>query len=161
MNRSSLQPLPEAVDASEAYQKSHATALRLLARREHSVRELRDKLVARDVADDIIDSLLAELTGSGLLSDRRFAEVYVRGRFERGYGPRRIQAELRERGVGGNLVDEMLEAWSGSWLESAREQRGKRFGTGLPEDFVARARQMRFLQRRGFTGEQIRAVFNA
>lgn len=161
MNRSSLQPLPEAVDAGEAYQKSHVAALRLLARREHSVRELRDKLAAREVADDIIDRLLAELTESGLLSDRRFAEIYVRGRVERGYGPQRIQAELRERGIRGNLVDEMLEAWSGSWLESAREQRGKRFGTRLPEDFAARAKQMRFLQQRGFTGEQIRAVFHA
>lgn len=162
MNRSSLQPPPDAVvDASEAYQKSHATALRLLARREHSVRELRDKLAARGVANDIIDALLAALTGSGLLSDRRFAEIYVRGRFERGYGPQRIRAELRERGIGGNLADEMLEAWAGSWLESVREQRDKRFGTELPRDFVARARQMRFLEQRGFTGEQIRAVFNA
>ncbi|MCO6414453.1 MAG: regulatory protein RecX [Thiogranum sp.] len=161
MSRSSLRPPPEAVDAGEAYQKSHATALRLLARREHSVLELRDKLAARSFTDDIVEPLLAELTGSGLLSDRRFAEAYVRGRVERGYGPQRIQAELRERGIRGSLADEMLEAWSGTWLESAREQRGKRFGTGFPEDFAARARQMRFLQQRGFTGEQIRAVFNA
>ena len=160
MNRSSPPPPPEAVDTSEAYQKSYATALRLLARREHSVLELRYKLALRNFADDIIGRILTDLIEEGLLSDQRFAEVYVRGRFERGFGPQRIQAELRERGVADNLAERMLEEWSGCWTESARQQRDKRFGAVRPDDFAAKARQMRFLQQRGFTGEQIRAVFH-
>ena len=106
-----------------------------------------------------IATIVAELAAQGLLSDRRFAEAYVRGRFERGFGPQRIQSELRERGVATDLVAETLAELSGTWVDSARLQRNKRFGAGLPEDARERARQMRFLQQRGFTGDQIRAVF--
>lgn len=151
-------PLPDG-DANEDYQKSCATALRLLARREHSELELRHKLATRQFGDDLIDTVVTELAAQGLLSDRRFADAYVRGRFERGFGPLRIQSELRERGVATDLVAETLAELSGAWLDSAARQRNKRFGTGLPEDARERARQMRFLQQRGFTGDQIRAVF--
>jgi regulatory protein len=152
-------PLPEGDDANRDYQKSCATALRLLARREHSELELRHKLAGRRFGDELIDTVVAELAAQGLLSDRRFAEAYVRGRFERGFGPQRIQSELRERGVATDLVAETLAELSGTWVDSARLQRNKRFGAGLPEDARERARQMRFLQQRGFTGDQIRAVF--
>ncbi len=151
-------PLPEG-DASEDYQKSCATALRLLARREHSELELRHKLAGRQFDDDLIATVVAELAAQGLLSDRRFAETYVSGRFERGFGPLRIQSELRERGVATDLVAETLAELSGAWVDSAARQRNKRFGAELPEDARERARQMRFLQQRGFTGDQIRAVF--
>jgi regulatory protein len=151
-------PLPEG-DASEDYQKSSAAALRLLARREHSELELRHKLAGRQFGDDLIDTVVAELAAQGLLSDRRFAAAYVSGRYERGLGPLRIQAELRERGVATELVAETLAELSGTWVDSARRQRNKRFGAGLPEAPRDRVRQMRFLQQRGFTGDQIRAVF--
>jgi regulatory protein len=61
--------------------------------------------------------------------------------------------------VATDLVAETLAELSGAWVDSAARQRNKRFGTGLPEDARERARQMRFLQQRGFTGDQIRAVF--
>ena len=151
-------PLPEGV-AAEDYQKSCAAALRLLARREHSERELRHKLAGRQFGDELIDTLVAELAAQGLLSDRRYAEAYVSGRFERGFGPLRIQSELRERGVATDLVAQSLAELSDAWVEAAARQRDKRFGAGLPEAPHERARQMRFLQQRGFTGDQIRAVF--
>ena len=151
-------PLPDG-DANQDYQKSCATALRLLARREHSELELRHKLAGRQFGDALIDTVVAELAAQGLVSDRRFAEAYVRGRFERGFGPQRIQSELRERGVATDLAGETLAELSGAWVDSAARQRNKRFGAGLPEDARERARQMRFLQQRGFTGDQIRAVF--
>ncbi len=141
------------------YQKSYASALRLLARREHSELELRHKLAERRFAESTIDNVVANLLGEGLLSDRRFAEQYVRSRFERGYGPLRIQAELRERGVRDSVAARFLDELSSHWCESADQQRSRRFGQRLPEDFKDRARQMRFLQQRGFAGDQIRTVF--
>ena len=158
MKSSNPPPLPEG-DANQDYRKSCATALRLLARREHSELELRHKLAGRQFGDALIDTVVAELAAQGLVSDRRFAEAYVRGRFERGFGPQRIQSELRERGVATDLAAETLAELSGAWVDSAARQRNKRFGAGLPEDARERARQMRFLQQRGFTGDQIRAVF--
>jgi regulatory protein len=158
LNQSNPQPAPDAGTA-EAYQKTYASAVRLLARREHSVLELRQKLVVRKFDGGIIDRVLAELIDLGYLSDKRFAELYVRGRFERGIGPLRIRAELRERGIPDGLMADPLEELSARWVESALQQREKRFGEMPPADFEVRAKQMRFLQRRGFSGEQIRAVF--
>jgi len=158
VNRSNPAPQPEG-ETDELRQKSCATALRLLARREHSESELRHKLASRNVRDDIIDTLVAELAAQGLLSDRRFADAYARGRYERGFGPLRIRAELQQRGVAGDLVSEILNGLRGDWEDSAIRQRRKRFGAQLPEHARERARQTRFLQQRGFTSDQIRAAF--
>jgi len=148
----------DADDSAERYQRAYASALRLLARREHSELELRHKLTARSVDAALVEQVLAELLDGHLLSDARFTEVYVRGRFERGYGPARIRAELRERGIGDELAQPALEALADDWIASAVRQHSKRFGGGCPDDYRERARQMRFLQQRGFSGEQIRAV---
>ena len=115
--------LPPDGTTDEAYQTSCATALRLLARREHSALELRHKLASRNVDDAVIDSLVAELAARGLLSDLRFADAYARGRYERGFGPVRIRAELQERGVAGDLVGEILTGLDGDWVTSATRQR--------------------------------------
>jgi regulatory protein len=154
-------PPEESGRDDEAYQASYAGALRLLARREHSELELRRKLVARKHGEAVVDAVLAELVERGLLSDRRYTDVYLRGRYQRGYGPLRIRAELHERGIGDALLEQPLSELADSWVESAAQQRCKRFGECLPRDYAERARQMRFLQQRGFTAEQIRAAFDS
>jgi regulatory protein len=154
-----LNPSNPLADDSGIYQASYATALRLLARREHSELELRHKLKGRNFAGNIVDTVIMQLVDEGLLSDHRFAEVYIRGRFERGYGPLRIRAELRERGVSGDSAEQLLAGLSRFWVESAGRQRSKRFGRQFPGDYRERARQMRFLQQRGFSSDQIQAVF--
>jgi len=156
-----LNPQAETDDSAEIYQQSYATALRLLARREHSELELRHKLATRKFSEAVIESVLVELLDEGLLSNQRFAGIYARGRYERGYGPAKIQAELRERGIDGDLMERTLAELSQLWLDSAARQRHKRFGHRLPDEYLERTKQMRFLQQRGFTGEQIRAVFDS
>ena len=79
--------------------KARATALRLLARREHSRLELHLKLRQRKVPGDIIESVLDEYESEGWLDDNRFADVYARQRMDLGYGPLRILGELQQRGV--------------------------------------------------------------
>ncbi|HIL93525.1 MAG TPA: regulatory protein RecX, partial [Cycloclasticus sp.] len=80
----------------------------LLARREHSQRELRQKLKAKGFDEDDIDLLLEELSEKNWQSDERFAESYSRSRLLKGFGPVRIQYELKERGVNA-VVDEVFE----------------------------------------------------
>ena len=91
-------------------------------------------------------------------SDARYAEQYVAQRAARGYGPARIRAELRERGVTDADIDEALDGAAEDWAAIARDTRRRRFGAAGPADFRERARQGRFLQYRGFTSEQIRAA---
>ncbi len=133
-------------------------ALSLLARREHSRAELRGKLRRSGYDSTAVDRLLDVLEAEGLLSHARYAQSYVRARVERGYGPRRIAFELRERGVEHTLIDEALAEYEGEWLARARAQYERRFGAAGAADFRERARRVRFLEQRGFPAEIIRQV---
>lgn len=131
------------------------SALRLLARREHSVDELRRKLKRRGYSGNTIDAVVGSLGAAESVSDARFAESFVRVRSERGQGPLRIRAELRDRGISDPLADEVLTATSQYWLERARKARSKRFGETVPETREDWNRQARFLAQRGFPSDLI------
>jgi len=133
-------------------------ALELLARREHSRRELTRKLAAREFPDDVIGPVLDELERWGALADVRFTDSFVRSRIAKGQGPQRIRAELGQRGIADEEADEGLKAADVDWLATIRAVRAKRFGPELPRDYAERARQARFLQYRGFDSAQIRAA---
>ena len=119
------------------------------------------KLRARGYADDTVAATLGALVAQGLLSNSRYAESFVHSRFQRGQGPLRIRAELRERGIDDGLIDACLEAYATRWKERIEQVRLKKFGQTPPGDFRERSRQMRFLQQRGFTAQQIDALFRA
>jgi regulatory protein len=133
-------------------------ALDLLARREHSRRELDRKLRARGFAPEVIEAVLTELTATGALAEARFTESYVRTRVARGKGPVRIRAELAERGVAAEERAAALGTAEQDWHALAREVRVKRFGSAIPKDYKERARQARFLQYRGFDAAQIKSA---
>ena len=135
------------------------TAMDYLARREHSEQELVRKLTTRGFDAGMVEAAVADLKADGLQSDTRFAEAFVNSRFQRGSGPQKIHAELRERGIDADLISLCVEAYDDQWRQRVREVREKKFGADLPGDFRGRSRQMRFLQQRGFTAEQISGVF--
>ncbi len=134
-----------------------AYALRLLARREHSRLELKRKLLSKQFPLDLIDTTLNSFSEKGWQDDKRFAEMYVRARIERGDGLLKLQMRLRECGVSDELITETLQTDDTFWQEQIQRKWGKKcdFST---TDFAKRAKDMRFLQSRGFTLEQIRAV---
>jgi len=136
------------------------TAVRLLARREHSRQELQQKLLQRGFSLDLIQQELEKLVQKGLLSDERFVENYARARRNKGYGPLRIVVELQQRGVSGDLIDNYVDYAAEEWLELAEQIRQKRFGKKIPKDFNEKAKQMRFLQYRGFNMEHISKILS-
>ncbi len=136
------------------------TAMNLLAVREHSTQELRNKLLARGFADEEIASALQTLSLDGLLSDERFVESFIHFRMQRGSGPVKIRAELRQRGVRDALIRDYLDERDAVWMEQAEKVRRKKFGPQIPADYRERARQARFLQYRGFTSEQTRRALH-
>lgn len=132
-------------------------AMDLLARREHSQRELTSKLAQRfgsaGSASALIQTELERLRNDGLQSDGRFAEVYVRSRAQRLYGPARIRAELRERGISDTVIAASLQAADIDWQANLRHLIRTRFGPGPAADFKEKAKRLRFLQYRGFNAE--------
>ncbi len=135
-----------------------AKAINSLARREHSIFELRHKLLRINDDEILVERVIAQLCQQGYLSDVRFCEAYIRHRIERGVGPVRIQVELNQRGVAQELISNAFDELDYNWNTLAEAARQKRFGNFVPDDFSQRAKQMRFLQYRGFTSEHIRAA---
>jgi regulatory protein len=130
-----------------------ARALRLLARREHSRAELRRKLSPHAGESLDLEALLDDFTRRGWLSEERFVEQTVRAK-ARKYGPLKIAHHLRGKGID--------EAGVERGLAQAREEEGEalasawrsRFGRP-PADEAEKARQVRFLQQRGFPLEAV------
>ncbi len=136
-------------------------AMDYLARREHARGELLAKLERAGFDPDVSQDAVAQLVADGLQSDSRFVEAFVRSRINHGKGPVRIRAELREHGVADSLTDDGLADAGQDWSELAREVRLKKFGSGQPGDFKEKARQMRFLQSRGFDSDHVRSAVSA
>ncbi len=136
-----------------------AKALDLLARREHSRLELRQKLLQRGFPIDLIEPALDRLSEERLLDEGRYAELYACSRADKGYGPLRIARELRERGVPEAMVAATLAALEGDWLPKLRELHRKRFKSHIPADAAGRMQQTRVLRQHGFTLDQIKHLF--
>jgi regulatory protein len=135
-------------------------ALRLLSRREHSRAELARKLRGFESGVDPaeVETLLDELAARKLLSDERYAEGRAHV-LSKKYGASRVAHELRSKGVSAELVEETSRAARETDLARARDIWRRKFrspGTSREE----RAKQMRFLQARGFSFDVIRAVMN-
>jgi len=152
-------------------------ALQWLAQRDHSRLELREKLLRWQAAHanqaghsaqalqateeppspDAVDAVLDALQAAGHLSDERFAESRIHARAAR-FGNRRIAQELRQHGAPAG--DAALQALKASELDRARAVWQRKF-SAPPASAAERARQMRFLAGRGFTGDTIRRVLAA
>lgn len=135
-------------------------AMDFLARREHGRTELIGKLAARGFLHDIAEEAVGRLAEEGLQSDQRFVQSFIQSRISQGKGPIRIVQELGQRGLPGGLVEQNLEDTDEDWTELAYQVRVKKFGNYRPDDFKEKARQMRFLQYRGFDADQIRAAMD-
>jgi regulatory protein len=149
---------PDEVDRFSSPVEARKKAMDYLARREHSREELERKLDTAGFEPDAVLDAIEGLVADKLQCDRRFAEAFAHSRILRGKGPQRIRAELRERGVSGSIVSETLEEAEVDWHELAIEARRRKFGAEPPGDFTDKARQMRFLQYRGFETEHIQAA---
>ena len=136
-----------------------ATALNLLARREHSLLELHHKLTRRGFASETVTTVLERLLADDLVNERRYAELYANSRIDKGYGPLRIRAELRERGISDEIVTVVLADLADFWMKKLIQVHRKRFDGVVPANASDQAKQMRFLRHRGFTLEQIKHLF--
>ena len=123
-------------------------AMRYLARREHSRDELKRKLASHVEEGDDLDAVLDELAAKGWLSDARFAEQAIRSKSRR-FGPVKLAHMLRAKGLDDDAVAAGFRA-AGHEGDSNLEAVWKTRFRAAPADDRERARQVRFLQGRGF-----------
>ena len=130
-------------------------AMDLLSRREHSRRELIDKLKIRGFEGEEVEAYLDRLADRGLQSDQRFLESYIRMRSQNGYGPLRIRQELRKKGIEDSTISLNFESMELDWYEIAVMAWRKKYNQSPGSDMKLRAKQTRFLQYRGFDFDMI------
>lgn len=133
-------------------------ALRYLARREYSRRELEQKLSAPGDSGETekLAEVLDKLEQQGFLSERRMAEQVARTRRSR-FGSQRIVHELKTKGIDGHLIDGILPSLKETELEAALNIWRKKYDhpPGTREE---RGKQIRFMMNRGFSMETIQQV---
>lgn len=127
--------------------------MRFLARREHSREELKRKLASRAAEGDDVEAILDDLARRGWLSDARFAEQAARAKARR-YGPLKLACYLKSKGVSEEAIGAGLRAAGSDGAASLEGVWRTRF-KAAPAGEKERARQVRFLQGRGFALEEI------
>lgn len=137
------------VDFASVYNKS----LDLISRREHSTFELIQKLKKRYGSIVILDEVILKLQDLKLLDDHRFAEAYIKARSRKGFGPIRIEAELRQRRVNESVITSELRNIE-DWHLLASTAFKKKF-SNFQKDTQLILKAKSFLQNRGFSYEQI------
>lgn len=129
-------------------EKLRGIAFAMLARREHSQTEMRKKLIDFGAEQADVDALLAE---RNYQSDERMSGVLLRESLRKGQGMRRLQHNLKKHNISAEMLeDELAEV---DWLAEAVRLRCKRFGEDVPTEQKQKARQLRFLQYRGFDAD--------
>ena len=133
-------------------------ALDLLSRREHSSKEIREKLILRFDDIVIINSVITKLEENNLINDTRFAEAYVSSRKRKGFGPKKISFELLSKGVSESVANRIIDE-EGGWKRAAKLAFTKKFKNGLSSDVKNSLKQKSFLKNRGFGFKEIESVF--
>lgn len=156
----------EPADANEKLLKrARNTAYRYLTIRPRSRKELADKLRDREFSDYIVDAVLDHVTRLGYLDDAQFAAQWAASRVRsRGFGRRRLEQELRIKGIGSDIIKETLTTIfeEAPEAETARKEAEKKLKTLTRfEPEVRRRRLAGFLERKGFSSEIISAIVRA
>ena len=129
-----------------------------LSRREHSAKEIFQKLSYRVESQDILLQVIDDLAEDGLLSDERFAESYFQSRKNKGFGPLRIKNELSQRGIKESIFDSIQKDtdWTASALKALKK---KTNGKDLMETKEI-LKLKKFLNYRGYEFQDIDKAFS-
>ena len=129
-----------------------------LSRREHSAKEIYQKMSSRVESKDMLSEEINKLISDGLISDERFAESYFQSRKNRGFGPLRIKNELNQKGV---KEDIFYSIQSGTdWSACAFFVLEKKINGKKPDDMKAILKLKNFLNYRGFEFQDINKAFS-
>ncbi|ENS5607880.1 recombination regulator RecX [Vibrio mimicus] len=137
------------------------SALQLLSRRDHSEYELQQKLALKGHQTEVIYEVVKYCLELGYLSDVRYAASQTRQMVHKGYGEQRLRQQLKEKRVAEDVIEQVLAEQTIDWFELAKEVAHKKFKSGISLERSQYAKQVRYLQYRGFNFDQIRYALQA
>jgi regulatory protein len=129
--------------------------MRLLTRRDHSKKEIQDKLSLKGFERSQVSKVISELSEQNWQNDARYAESYARVRSEKGFGPVRIAFELRQQCIDAETVEQVLQAETHDWFVLLERVYLKKFPENPRFDLNERGKRIRFLLQRGFSNDMI------
>ena len=131
-------------------------AFALLAKREYSQTTLRSKLLELGAVAEELEPLLLELAENNYQSDERMAGMVMRSQIRQGKGPQRIKLALKKHDIDQELIIDHMEDID--WFEEALQLKIRKFGTDVAKEPKEQAKQVRFLQYRGYAMDVILKV---
>ncbi len=134
---------------------SKEAAMQLLSRRDHGEYELYQKLALKGYSEDDIQQAVNFCLDHNYLDDLRYAKSQIRQHVYKGHGERRIRQELNQKRVAESVIELALEEEPQDWFELAKQAAEKKFKGVKAQDQKEYAKQVRFLQYRGYSFEQI------
>ncbi|ENM5785820.1 recombination regulator RecX [Vibrio metoecus] len=137
------------------------SALQLLSRRDHSEYELHQKLTLKGHVHEVVDEVVEYCLELGYLSDVRYTASQARQMVHKGYGEQRLRQQLKEKRVAEAVIEQVLAEQTIDWFELAKEVAHKKFKAGISFERSQYAKQVRYLQYRGFNFDQIRYALQA
>ena len=130
-----------------------------LARREHTRKEIFSKLKNRVESVELLKAEIDKLEEEGLIDNKRFAEQYIYSRSLRGYGPLRIEQELKQRGVKENISQPLMD--NIDWTSFAIKVLEKKTAGIFPDETKQILKIKKFLNYRGFDFNHIEQAFSS
>ena len=150
----------EQIQSAGRFREIYKKSMDLLARREHSIWELRQKLRQRFPGFREVELVLLQLEEQKFLCDERFSLNFVRSRMaNRSWGAYRLRAELQQRGIAGQWIEQALAS---EVDESVLREKAETFvrKSGFPTDPAAKTKLAQKLYQRGFSQELINQVLS-
>ena len=134
---------------------SKEAAIQLLSRRDHGQYELYQKLALKGYEESDIEAAINFCLDHNYLDDLRYAKSQICQHVYKGHGERRIRQELAQKRVAESVVDEAMMEEPQDWFELARMAAEKKFKGIKAKDQKEYAKQVRFMQYRGYSFDQI------
>ena len=146
----------QGLSAEETARQIRHALTHLLSRREYSQHECMEKLTSKGWPAESVADVLAQFVSSGIQSDARFVFHFIRHAINKGQGWYRIRQSLSAHNIASPLVTDALTEIAPDWFALAHHVKIKRFGEDVATEPALKQKQMRFLQYRGFSHEEIR-----
>jgi regulatory protein len=141
-------------------EKARASALASLSLREHSIKELTDKLTQKGYEEISIRKVIEECIGYNYLNNERFAEIFWRNRSAKGFGPNKIRIELKLKGIDSQLIQSSSQQKEIDFEKVVKSVYFKKYKGIQIVDFKDKLKRQNYLYQRGFDRDLIDLVID-
>lgn len=135
-------------------------ALNWLSRRDYSESQLSQRLARQGGAADDIARVITWCKNGNYLNQQRYLDMLVRSRAAKGYGLNYILQECRQQHISKEQVLQCAAQLEIDWFAQARQLYQKKYGQSAVTDYKEKLKRMAYMQRRGFSNEQIQIAIN-